>query len=280
MGIDQPCPRLPFACFDARTALREAIALGDLYVEYQPKVGLRTDGVYAAEALVRWRHPDVGPVSPADFIPLAEACGMIGDIGQWVLEQCCILLACARSQGSCVPRLAVNVSPIELLDGGVADRIAETIRAYGIAPSYLEIEITESAVITDPAKATRELESVRALGASIAIDDFGTGYSSLAYLKHLPADVLKLDRAFVSDIDTSPVDRRIVRTVVALGHTLGLSVVAEGVERASQADLLRSCRVDAAQGYFYAKPMSGPALLAWTANNGMGVNPASTKQYS
>lgn len=280
MGIDQTCPRLPFACFDVRTALREAIDRGELYVEYQPKVGLRADAPHSAEALVRWNHAEFGAIPPSDFIPLAEACGMIGDIGQLVLDQCFELLVRARALGLSLPRLAINISAIELLAGGLAARIGEIARAHRVEPSCLEIEITETAVISDPGSATRELESIRALGASVAIDDFGTGYSSLAYLKHLPADVLKLDRAFVAEIDTSPVDRRIVRTVVALGHTLGLSVVAEGVERETQAALLRSCRVDAAQGYYYAKAMSGPAWLGWMANAGSGFRPASVAQYS
>lgn len=270
MGVDH----FPSLSADGDAALMgdlaEAIELGALHMVYQPKFGLRDGQLCGAEALIRWHHPLVGPVPPSTFIPLAEINGLIGRIGQWTLDQCCRLLAAARDRGIAMPRIAVNLSPIELLHGNVAERVIAATRRHGVSPHQLELEITETAVISDPVGATLALETVRALGTTVAIDDFGTGYSSLAYLKRLPIDVVKLDRSFVAEIDSSPIDRRIVRTVVALAHTLGLTVVAEGVERQAQADLLAKCRVDVVQGFHYAHPLGGDGLIDTAHHAGFG----------
>ncbi len=263
MGIDHTAPRPLVPDADLELALEEAIACNALQLHYQPKICLRSGGHCGVEALMRWYHPDYGAVPPDRFIPMAEKAGMIGALGDWAMNQCCALISDAQSRGVHAPRVAVNLSPLELLDEDLADRIVAVTRRHGVSPHHIELEITERAVISNPELATAVLERSRALGMTVAIDDFGTGYSSLAYLKRLPIDVLKLDRTFVAEIDASPVDRRIVRTVVALGHTLGLKVVAEGVERQEQADLLAKCRVDAVQGYFYARPMPSDALFQW-----------------
>lgn len=270
MGIDHFVPLSAETDATLMCDLVDAIDLGGLHMVYQPKFCVRDGLPCGAEALIRWQHPVLGPVPPSTFIPLAETNGLIGQIGQWTLDQCCRLLATARDRGVSLPRIAVNLSPIELLHGNIADRVAAAARRHGVSPHQLELEITETAVISDPVGATLALEAVRALGTTVAIDDFGTGYSALAYLKRLPIDVLKLDRSFVAEIDSSPVDRRIVRTVVALAHTLGLTVVAEGVERQSQAELLAKCRVDVVQGFHYARPLSGSALLDAVQRAGFG----------
>ncbi len=243
--------------------LRNAVANGDLELHYQPQVALAGGELCGVEALVRWRHPQLGLVPPSDFIPLAEETGLIGPLGDWVLAEACRQLALWQAQGLAVPRVAVNLSALQLQQGDLVERIVGLARRHGIAPAALEIELTESAVMANPEYISRVFARLRNLGVRIAIDDFGTGYSSLAYLRRLPIDTLKVDRSFVMNADRDEGDAQIVRTIIALAHSLHLEVLAEGVESEAQAAFLRSCGCATVQGFLYARPLPAPALEAW-----------------
>ncbi len=243
--------------------LRLAIDKQQLELFVQPKISLATRLPCGAEALVRWRHPERGLISPADFIPLAEEAGLIISLGEWVLDQSCRTLAQLRKQGFGGMRMAINVSATQLHEGCLEDTIRAMLDAYGLEPATMEIELTESMVMNDPDRAIRLLGKLRASGITIAVDDFGTGYSSLAYLKRLPIDTLKIDRTFVLDADNNEDDAQICRTIIALGNSLRLSVVAEGVETARQADCLAEWGCQTAQGYFFARPMPAAEFLTW-----------------
>lgn len=242
--------------------LRRAVAGGQLVLHYQPKVSLGSGEVVGVEALVRWHHPDHGLLAPAEFIPVAEESGLIGALGDWVLDEACRQAACWQHEGRRLP-IAVNVSARQLDSGDLAERIAALVRRHGIAPADLEIELTESTVMANPASAAILLGRLRGLGVSVAVDDFGTGYSSLVHLRRLPLDVLKIDRSFVAAADRNAEDAEIVRTIVALGQTLGLGLIAEGIENEQQAALLKALGCGVAQGYFYSPPLSAADLATW-----------------
>lgn len=242
--------------------LRRAISRREFVLHYQPKIDLATGRLQGAEALIRWAHPQRGILAPADFIPIAEESGLIRDIGRWVLAEACRQMSRWRAAGSEI-RLAVNVSMRQLGDERLAERIAELTSALGLAPEMLELELTESTVMADPEGIANLLAKLRAIGVTIAVDDFGTGYSSLAYLRRLPIDVLKIDRSFVMDTDHDEEDAQIVKTIVALGQALRLTMVAEGIETPSQAERLCAMGCQFGQGYWFAPPMPGDEFLAW-----------------
>jgi len=242
--------------------LRKAIASDELVLHYQPKIELATGRTAAVEALVRWHHPTRGMVPPGDFIPIAEECGLIIDLGDWVLREAVQQLATWQQQGIRI-KIAVNVTARQLEKGGLAQRIQELLTRRAVAAKYLEIEVTESMVIEQTDMAVATLQELRNLGLSIAMDDFGTGYSSLAYLRKLPLDVIKIDRSFVMHSDENEQDSQIVKTIIALGHVLNLTVVAEGVETAAQVELLRTLGCERGQGYFFSKPLPAEHLEAW-----------------
>ena len=242
--------------------LRRSIAEGGLELHYQPKVSLRTGQPVGVEALVRWRHPVHGLLPPAEFIPLAEESGLIVALGDWVLDQACRQAAIWQARGWSLP-IAVNVSARQVDSDDLVERISTLIARHGIKPQNLEIELTESTVMANPASAAVLLGRLRTLGVSVAVDDFGTGYSSLAYLRRLPIDVLKIDRSFVMDADRDDEDAQIVRTIVALGQALRLTLVAEGIENEHQAKLLKDLGCDFAQGYLYSPPLTEADLVAW-----------------
>jgi diguanylate cyclase (GGDEF)-like protein/PAS domain S-box-containing protein len=245
------------------TELRHGIRDGQLELFFQPKIHLADMSIFGAEALVRWRHPEDGLISPADFIPVAEETGLIVDIGNWVIEEACRQAGEWQGKGLAPLRIAVNVSAKQLHQGDLAERIEAMTRRYGISPASLEIELTESAVMADPEQVAKVFGRLRELGATVAIDDFGTGYSSLAYLRRLPIDVLKIDRSFVTNADRIQADAEIVKTILSLGQSLNLHVVAEGVERESQAALLRDLGCTAAQGFLYARPQPADKIADW-----------------
>lgn len=236
-----------------------AIAHQQLDVHYQPQVQAASGRVCGVEALLRWPHPTRGQVSPLKFIPIAEESGLIEALGAWVLRQACQQVAHWKSIGIHGVRMAVNLSAHQLRSRQLVDTVREAMHAHGVQAGELELEITESAVMKDPQAAIDTLQQLRDLGVHLAIDDFGTGYSSLAYLKLLPVDVLKIDRSFVKDIETDRNDAAICASILALAKSLGLKVVAEGVETAAQRDFLDSHGCDYLQGYFFAKPQ--PAAL-------------------
>ncbi len=243
--------------------LRQAVPRNELVLHYQPQVDAigRCVGV---EALVRWEHPQRGRVPPLDFIPLAEETGLILPIGQWVLCEACRTMAAWQAD----PRLAglgmaVNVSARQFHQSDFVHNVREQLRLHGIPPSLLKLEITESMLLDNIEQTIGTMQALKALGVHFSLDDFGTGYSSLNYVKRLPLDQIKIDKSFVRDILSDPNDAAICRTVIAMGRSLGLSTLAEGVELPAQWDFLAQEGCEAAQGYLYARPMPLPDLQAW-----------------
>jgi diguanylate cyclase (GGDEF)-like protein len=239
--------------------LREAVDRGELVLHFQPVVDLATGVVTAAEALVRWEHPEHGLLTPVAFIPIAEESDLILEIGAWVMSEAARQAAAWRAAGTPV-RVAVNVAAAQLLRTDLPAIVTRAFATAGAELGDLTIEVTESAVLSDIEATVTQLEAVRALGARVSLDDFGTGYSSLAYLQRLPADELKIDRSFVSAIADDSVSAAIVASVLDLAHAVGLEVVAEGVETAEQLELLRNLGCDHAQGYHLARPAPPAAL--------------------
>jgi diguanylate cyclase (GGDEF)-like protein len=245
-------------------SLRHAIERRELRLHYQPKVGLADGKVVGLEALLRWPHPILGWVEPAAFIPLAEETGLIGPLGEWVMEEACQQIRAWRDRGLRTVPVAINLSARQLAQGNVVDLIAGALARAGVAPELLEVEITESVFLHDAQGVGDRLQRLRAMGVRCSIDDFGTGYSGLAYLARMPLDSLKIDRSFVSRIGTADDQEAIVDAVIALGHSLRLKVVAEGVETAEQAQYLRSRGCDQMQGYLFSRPVPAedvPGLL-------------------
>ncbi len=235
--------------------LRHAVERKELVVFYQPQIEPKTSRVIGLEALVRWKHSERGLVSPALFIPLAEETGIIQEIGAWVLEESCHQLKKFTDNGYEGLRMAVNLSPVQLRDPKLIDRVEDIVKRTGINPADLELEITEAVLMQGDATARDHLARLRAMGIQLAIDDFGTGYSSLAYLKRFRVDALKIDRSFVMDMGTDDNSDTLVRAMIAIAHALGLRTVAEGVETDDQRRLLIDLGVDEMQGFFFSKPL-------------------------
>ena len=237
--------------------LHAAIDAGQFELHYQPKPDLASGDVYSAEALIRWRHPERGLIAPDDFIPLAEECGLINEIGAWVLREAC--RQCAEWQRSGLPalRVAVNVAATQFKRGDLLDVIRGALQSAGLEAHFLEIELTESAVMTNPEESAAILEQLSRMGVLVSVDDFGTGYSSINYLRRFPIDKLKIDRSFVRDLDCE-VDASIVQAIISLAHSLRLKVVAEGVETPDQLRFLRSLGCDQYQGFHFSPPL--PAI--------------------
>ncbi len=250
-----------------RQALHQALARQQLFLVYQPKIDLASGRVSGAEALLRWVPPELGFDSPAEFIPLAEASGDILPIGDWVIDQAIRQLEAWRDAGEVDDdfRLAVNVAALQLMQDDFADRLLARLAASRLPRGALEIEVTESGLMQDIARARRQLARLAEHGLPIAIDDFGTGHSSLAYLKTLPVAVLKIDRAFVSHMDTDLQDRRLAETVIDMAGHFACSTVAEGVENAEQARMLRDMGCQLAQGYWYSPPLKVEQFVEFCA---------------
>ena len=229
--------------------LRSAIALQTFDIEYQPIVAADGGAMVGVEALLRWTHPTRGPIAPSVFIPLAEQSGLMSQLGEIVLRR-------ALSDGARWPTLsvAVNLSPLQIRDRWLVDLVANIMAETGIEASRVVLEVTEGVLIDNPQEAQARLEALRALGVRLALDDFGTGYSSLNYLQKFPFDRLKIDRSFVASLGTSGNTGAIIQSIVTLGHTLGMKVLAEGVEKDEQRVLLRLAGCDEMQGYLFAKP--------------------------
>ncbi|HZX29943.1 MAG TPA: EAL domain-containing protein [Rhodocyclaceae bacterium] len=238
--------------------LHQALEQGQFELHYQPK--LDPYGLCVGfEALLRWRHPREGLVSPARFIPVAEDSGLIQPIGEWVIGEACRQLRAWRDEGLINIDVAVNLSAIQLRSSNLVETVERALKANGLSGHDLELEVTESVAMHDPEASIRQLAALRNRGVKLTIDDFGTGYSSLSYLKRLPIHCLKLDQSFVHDIETDPNDVAICAATIALAHTLGLTVVAEGVETAAQRDFLVMHRCDLLQGYLFSKPLPAKA---------------------
>jgi len=243
------------------TALRGAAGRGELRLHFQPQIDLRSGALAGVEALVRWQHPQLGLVSPVQFIPLAEEVGLISEIGDWVLQQACAQMVAWEAQGLRVPRIAVNLSVQQIEDPQHMARVAQALAHSGLAGARLELEVTESLIMRQPEQAQRHLQELLSLGVEFAIDDFGTGHSSLAYLRRLPLHRLKIDQSFVRDIGEDSGGEAIVHAVIALARALGLHTVAEGVEQPHQAEFLRHAGCDTVQGYHFGRPMPAAQLL-------------------
>lgn len=253
------------ATLELEQQLSQAVAGGELVLHYQPQVDARSGRLVGVEALVRWLHPQRGLLYPGAFIGVAEECGKIADIGVWTLGAACAQLAAWKARGIDVGCVAVNVSALEFRDHRLLDSVQRALDTSGLAPSELEIEITESVLMADTEVSQRIIERLRELGVGLAIDDFGTGYSSLAYLKRLRPTQLKIDQTFVHDAATDADSRAIVNGVISLATALGLGVVAEGVETREQQDFLTESGCSTLQGYLIARPLPADAFEQWVA---------------
>jgi diguanylate cyclase (GGDEF)-like protein/PAS domain S-box-containing protein len=247
------------------TALRTAIEREELSIHYQAIMTLDVGRVAGFEALLRWHHAELGPISPVDFIPIAEETGLIGSIGAWVMRNACLQLRTWQSEirGAEGLTMNVNVSASQLLDAGFVAATAHALTESGIAPHTLHIEITESVLMKDPDRISGVLNELRALGPELHLDDFGTGYSSLAYLHRFPVNALKIDKSFVSGIGAGLANPEIVETVIALARQLSLKVTAEGIETTEQDKQLRALNCSSAQGYLFSKPLNSVATKAY-----------------
>ena len=241
-------------------ALRQAIALNQLQLLYQPLVDLQTGQISGMEALLRWQHPELGAVSPVQFIPLAEESGLINGIGEWVLRQACRDVRRWLDQGIKVPHVAVNVSPLQFHDNDLIAQIASALADSQVDPSYIYIEVTESALMDNVPHSEAMLAELKNMGLKLSLDDFGTGYSSLSYLKRFPFDKVKIDQSFVRDITRNQSDLVLVKVIISMAHGLGLKVIAEGVETQAQCEIMRTSICDEIQGYFFSRPISAQAI--------------------
>jgi diguanylate cyclase (GGDEF)-like protein/PAS domain S-box-containing protein len=247
------------------SSLRSAIERDELSLNYQPRVDARSGALVGVEALLRWHNPELGAVNPVQFIPIAEESGLIVPIGAWVMEEACAQMARWRAGPLGNIGVSLNLSPLQLRDRGLLETLQACLRRHAIRKGTLEIEITESALMESVEANLQILQAIRESGVGLAIDDFGTGYSSLNYLNRFPLDKLKIDRSFVHDMLDDPTDLAITRAIIGLGHTLGLRVVAEGVETRQEVDILCAEGCDEFQGYFYARPMPAAEFEAWAA---------------
>jgi EAL domain-containing protein (putative c-di-GMP-specific phosphodiesterase class I) len=248
-------------------AMRQALVSGRFRLQYQPQVDLRDGHVVGAEALLRWRDPELGDVPPAQFIPVAEESGFIVAIGDWVLAQAVRQAVLWHQRGHALP-IAVNVSALQFQQSQFVERLASTLAVSGLPANLLELELTESILVHDADEALARLQALHRLGVRLSIDDFGTGYSSLAYLRRFPIGKLKIDRTFVHGLPGDERDAGIVSAILQMGRAMGMRVIAEGVETEAQREFLRAAGCDEFQGWLYAPaldPLSFESRLAGTA---------------
>jgi diguanylate cyclase (GGDEF)-like protein len=234
--------------------LRRAVAAGEFEVWFQPELSAKSGRIATAEALLRWRHPQRGVIGPASFIPLAEETGLMIPLGEWVIREVCRLASQWQVNGSMPIRVAVNLSATQFRHQNLLEVIRSALETSGLNASFLEVELTESSVMTNPEESAGVLKQLRRMGISVAIDDFGVGYSSLSYLRRFPIDKLKIDRSFVRDLPTSATDESIVKAIISLAHSVSLQVVAEGVETEEQLEFIRLLGCDLWQGYYCCEP--------------------------
>jgi diguanylate cyclase (GGDEF)-like protein/PAS domain S-box-containing protein len=244
-------------------ALRRAVEQREFRLHYQPRIDAASGRCIGVEALLRWSCAELGEVGPAQFIPVAEECGLIVPIGAWVIEEACRQIALWRSEDQPVLGVSINLSALQLHDAGLLDTLAHSMARHAVAPGALELELTESTLMDGAESNLQVMHAIRALGVGLAVDDFGTGYSSLDYLNRFPIDKLKIDRSFVHGMHADGTHHAITMAIIGLGHTLGLKVVAEGVETEHEAHALRAARCDELQGFHFARPMSAEALRIW-----------------
>jgi diguanylate cyclase (GGDEF)-like protein len=248
---------------ELEAALRRALERNELTLHYQPKVQARTGRVTGIECLLRWQHPTIGPVPPDQIVPLAEETGLIVPIGKWALRTACLQARKWAEQGLPLLRMAVNLSARQFMSATLLDDVASTIAETGMDPRWIEFEVTESVMMPEPEQAVELLRKLKAIGVRLTIDDFGTGYSSLAYLKRLPIDSVKIDASFVRGVPVDASDVAITDTILAMSRSLGLKVVAEGVETLEQMRFLERRGCDEMQGYYFSKPLPAEQLTAY-----------------
>ena len=236
-------------------SLRRALEREEFLLHYQPKVNLDTGEITGVEALIRWQHPDRGLVPPSQFVPIAEDCGLILQIGRWVLREAC-RQARAWQNAGLPPLPAVNVSAVEFRDKGFAERVRTVLSETGLEARYLELELTEGVLMEDAETMVSVLQELKMMGVLLAVDDFGTGYSSLSYLRQFPIDVLKIDQSFVHQITADPDDSTIVSAIINMGKSLKHLVVAEGIETREQRAYLQAQRCAEGQGYLFSAPLT------------------------
>jgi EAL domain-containing protein (putative c-di-GMP-specific phosphodiesterase class I) len=236
--------------------LRHALGRREFELFYQPKIDLVSGAIVAVEALIRWRHPERGLVSPAQFIPIAEETGLIVPIGAWVLREACRQNRAWQDEALPAMRIAANVSSVELRSKGFVDGVRAILNETGLAPSCLELELTETFLTQNATSTARVFEALKEMAVQLALDDFGTGYSSLSYLKRFPIDTLKIDQSFVRDIAVDEDDASIVSAVISMGKSLHMRVVAEGIETLEQLTFLRQQGCPEGQGYYFNRPMT------------------------
>ena len=244
-------------------ALRRALALGQFELHYQPQVLIAGGDVTGMEALLRWRHPDIGLIPPVQFIPMAEETGLIVAIGEWVLRTACLQSRAWQDAGLPPLTVAVNLSALQLRQAGFVGVVSKILEDTGLDPRFLDLELTESMVMSKTDIAVPMLRDLKALGIALTIDDFGTGYSNLGYLKSFPLDQIKIDRSFVQDLPNSNDAASIARAIVSMGHSLGLRVIPEGVETFAQARFLARIGCERAQGFLYGRPLPPAEFAAW-----------------
>ncbi|MFN2581565.1 MAG: putative bifunctional diguanylate cyclase/phosphodiesterase, partial [Candidatus Dormibacteria bacterium] len=242
--------------------LRKALPQGELSMHYQPIFDLRANCITGMEALMRWQHPDLGAIPPSVFIPLAEAIGVAVPMGMWALRTACEQAKSWHDAGFRNLTLAVNLSVCQLQQPDLVSFVRSTLQETGLPARMLELEITESSAMQSPETSIKTLYDLKKLGIRISLDDFGTGHSSLSYLKSFPIDTLKIDQSFVRDINTDPDTAAIVTAIIAMGHSLRLKVIAEGVELTEQANFLRRCSCDQMQGFLIQPPVAAHDFLA------------------
>jgi predicted signal transduction protein with EAL and GGDEF domain len=244
------------------SSLRRALERKHFFLHFQAKLDLKTGKVNGVEALLRWKHPELGLISPAQFIPLAEETGLIIPISRWVLQTACAQNMAWQKAGLPALQMAVNISARQFEDENFLKDIASALKHSGMPPNLLELELTESMVIVNPERAIRLLRELKLLGVRLAIDDFGTGYSSLAQLKNYPIDTLKVDRSFIQDIPNNEDDKTMTKAIISMGKSLGLTVVAEGVETLEQQVFLHDNACDETQGFYFSKPVESDGIEA------------------
>ncbi|MDP9465214.1 MAG: bifunctional diguanylate cyclase/phosphodiesterase, partial [Actinomycetota bacterium] len=250
--------------FNLHSDLQRAIAHNELSIHFQPIVRLGSHAILGAEALVRWNHPTLGLLSPDSFLPVAEQTGLIAAIDMLIMEKACAWLARVdRTDPGLVPWVNVNLSPRSFREPGLIESIVGALRRHGLAPNRLGIEITENLMSEEADRSIETLQQLKTIGLRLALDDFGTGYSSLSYLQSLPVDVVKIAKPFIDDIESSDSQRAFTTAIIALGGALDKFVIAEGIERPEQLELLESFGCDAGQGYYFARPMGEGPFLVW-----------------
>jgi predicted signal transduction protein with EAL and GGDEF domain len=256
-------------------SLRKALEREEFTLYFQPQVNTVTGRIIGAEALIRWRHPAMGLVMPAKFIPIAEESGMIVAIGEWVLRTACMKNRQWQKAGLQTVPVAVNLSALQFMQKDLVEIVSDTVLQTGLEPCRLELEITESSIIQNAEAAINTLKELKAMGVSLSIDDFGTGYSNLGYLKKFPIDKLKVDQSFVRDIVNDPDDAAIVRAIINLAKSLQLRVMAEGVETKEQLDFLSAHGCDEVQGYYFSRPVPEEEFRAMLISDRAGRADAS-----